>query len=640
LLDMEARTVRVGCSSAFWGDSVTGAWQLVTSEGKELHYLVADYLAEVTMAILARSKDKTAETVKGGAGEGGFVNEFVQFVWKPLMKQLLKNKTKIVTNAGGMNPLACKAAIEQAARDAGLEVPVVAAVTGDDLMGSYTELLGKAAFTQFAELKGEAEPAWHQMPDCRMMSFNAYFGAFPIAEALAQGAQIVVTGRCADSALVLGPLIYEFGWKPTDFHLLSAGSLAGHIIECGCQATGGNFTDWEESLAGGQQESGKGNGWDNVGFPIAECRADGSFIITKPANTGGLVSVGTVAEQMLYEIHNPGAYILPDVICNWQHVQITQLSKNRVAVSGAFGLPPTPYLKVSATSLDGWKIGALLMIGGIDARRKALAVAEAILARSRRLLAMRGMPDFRRTCVEVLGAEHSYGLHARPEVQATREVVLHMNVHHNEVAALGVFGREVAPAATAMAPGITGGGTGRPRPQPLIRHSAVLVDRGVAPATVYVGDQPARLVPSTASAYTPLADIPSAVTDPTPYHPSHKARMVEVPLIRLCFGRSGDKGDVANVGLIARDPKYYPLLKAVLTEEVVRNYFSHLVKGKVRRFEVPGICGLNFVMTEALGGGGLASLLMDRQGKAYAQMLLSMTISVPAEWMGPSVARL
>lgn len=619
------KVVRIGGASAFWGDSPTGAWQLVGSEGSNLHYLVADYLAEVTMAILARQN-------KEG---GGFVGEFVQSVWKPLMKQILANKTKVVTNAGGMNPVACKAAIEQAARDAGLPVPVVAAVAGDDLMPRYEELSAKSAFTTFEEVPGEAEPKWHERG--KLMSFNAYHGARAIAEALDRGAQIVVTGRCADSALVLGPLVHEFRWTWADHDLLSSGSLAGHIIECGCQATGGNFTDWELSLAGGVDGVESGRGWDNVGFPVVECRADGSFVVTKPKGTGGVVTTATVGEQMLYEIHNPAAYILPDVVCNWEQVRMKQVGPNRVLVHGARGLPPTPFLKISATSVDGWKIGGTLFIGGIDARKKALAVADAILARTRRILSMRGLPDFIRTHAEVLGAESSYGPHARPEVMATREVMLHITVHHAEPTALGLFAREVAPAATAMAPGISGGGTGRPRPQPLIHHSAVLVSRKEVPASLFVGDQPETRVPST-------FEGPYSTSFPSPYTSTSGGaaapfafptgvEMVEVPLVRLCYGRSGDKGDVANIGIIARNPAHYPFLRSALTEEVVHRYLAHLVKGTTRRFEVPGISGLNFVLTQALGGGGLASLHMDRQGKAYAQILLSLPVTVPRQWL-------
>ncbi|KAL6072575.1 Terpene utilization protein AtuA [Balamuthia mandrillaris] len=648
------KVVRIGCSSAFWGDSPAGAWQLVHSEGAALDYLVADYLAEVTMAILARSKSKT---VKGGAGEGGFVNEFVETVWKPLMGPILAHNIKVVTNAGGMNPLALKKAIEQASQEAGQPIPIVAAVYGDDLLPRRQELLQKQqqdqqVFQPFFHVEaGEAEPCWHDLRP-HVLSFNAYLGAVPIAAALKEGAQIVVTGRCADSALVLGPLLHEFGWNPEkEYDLLSSGSLAGHIIECGCQATGGNFTDWKDSLAGRlltsslspqEQEEAKrkietGEGWTNVGFPIAEVNADGSFIITKARGTGGLVSVGTVCEQLVYEIHDPANYILPDVICDWTSVTAKQLDKDRVLVSGARGKAPTPFYKISATSLDGFKLSGTLMVGGIDAKRKAEAVGNAIVQRSKRMLAMRGLPDFISTNIEILGAEHTYGPHAREGAKATREVILSLSAHHNDMKALAIFGREVAPAATGMAPGITGGGSGRPRPQPLIRHSAVLVRKEVVPAIIAVGptSQPREipaLLPSCSSSAS-CSQRREQEEEWKGFPSSGVEGMVKVPLVALCFGRSGDKGDVANVGIIARRREYYPFLKRILTSEVVHEYFAHLVKGKVVRYELPGIHALNFVLTDSLAGGGLSSLNIDRQGKAYAQMLLSYEVTVPKQWI-------
>jgi len=344
------------------------------------------------------------------------------------------------------------------------------------------------------------------------------------------------------------------------------------------------------------------------------------------------VTPATVGEQMLYEIHNPSAYILPDVVCDWQHVKMTQTGPDRVLVTGARGRAPTPFLKISATSADGWKIGGLLFIGGIDARKKALAVADAILNRSRRMLTMRGLPDFIRTHVEVLGAESTYGPHARPEIVSTREVLLFIQVHHSDQIALGIFARELAPTATSMAPGISGGGTGRPRPQPLIHHSAVLVKREEVPASLFVADHAVISIPSTHENYSTSFPPPFVSTAVSCSFPKG-VEMVDVPLIKLCYARSGDKGDVANVGVIARDPAYYPFLHQTLTEDVVRRFFAHVAKGTVRRFEVPGIHGFNFVLTQALGGGGLTSLYMDRQGKAYAQMLLSLTVTVPKKWL-------
>ena len=350
--------IRIGCSLGFWGDSNSGAFQLV--EHGNIDYLVGDYLAEVTMGLLARMKSQGG--ARGGMGEGGFVSEFVYSVWKPLMKKIVEKNIKVVVNAGGMNPRACKAAIEKISKEAGLNVRV-GCVVGDDLMEKREELKSNGKLQQFA-VEGSQEPL---LPDDKLcLSFNAYLGALPIAKALKNGAQVIVTGRCADSALILGPLIHEFGWSASDYDLLATGSLGGHILECGCQCTGGNFTDWRESC-----NSGNG-GWENSGFPIVEFYKDGKMVVTKPENTGGIVTWGTVAEQIVYEIHNPGEYILPDVILDFRNVTLEENfgGPNRVLVLGAKGRAPTAFYKISSTYFDGYWIAAELVITGFEAKQK------------------------------------------------------------------------------------------------------------------------------------------------------------------------------------------------------------------------------------------------------------------------------
>jgi hypothetical protein len=349
--------VRIGCSLGFWGDSNLGARQLVQSG--DIDYLVGDYLAEVTMGILARMKSQGG--ARGGMGDGGFVSEFVYSVWKPLMKQILAKNIKVIVNAGGMNPIACKEAIEKLSSEAGLTVRV-ACVQGDDIKDKISELEQNKQVIPF-RVEDAEEPLFPSDRVC--LSANAYFGARPIVLALQQGAQVIVTGRCVDSALVLAPLMYEFQWKPTDYDLLASGSLAGHIIECGCQCTGGNFTDWELS-------SSSGPGWVNPGFPIVEVYPNGTMVVTKPPNTGGIVNFGSVAEQIVYEIHNPAEYLLPDVALDFRSVTLQENygGPDRVFVSGAKGRAPTPYYKVSSTFFNGYFISAQLLITGIDAARK------------------------------------------------------------------------------------------------------------------------------------------------------------------------------------------------------------------------------------------------------------------------------
>jgi hypothetical protein len=327
------------------------------------------------------------------------------------MSEIMERNIKVITNAGGMNPAALKAAVEEHARSVGGPVPKVAVVLGDDLTevaNAWTKAEQKEPLFAPFSLLGEAETMWG--PKDRVLSCNAYLGAKPIAEALEAGAQIVITGRCVDSALVLGPLLHEFKWAHNDFDRLSAGSLAGHIIECGAQCTGGNFTDWK--LAASK--------WHDMGFPIAECKADGSFVVTKPQGTGGVVSVGSVAEQMLYEIGDPRAYLLPDVTCDWSHVRIDQLPEEngcpRVLVSGARGSAPPETYKVGATRAEGYIVSGQLLISGFDAVDKAKAVAAAVLKKTRRMLTLFNLPDFLNTRVELLGAEDTYG-HTQTQIK-------------------------------------------------------------------------------------------------------------------------------------------------------------------------------------------------------------------------------
>ena len=587
----ELRAVRIGCGAGFWGDSAEGPAQLVRTGG--IDYLVMDYLAEITMSLLARAKAKRPDS--------GYATDFVTAVMKPLLPALAEQGIKVVTNAGGVNAPACKAALEALIQDAGLSL-TVAAVSGDDLLARADELRAAGVSELDSGAPLPAAP-W---------SINAYLGAAPIAAALAAGADIVVTGRCVDSALALGPLMHEFNWATDDYDRLAAGSLVGHLIECGTQCTGGLFTDWQDVP-----------GWDDMGFPIAECFADGSCIITKPAGTGGLVNVATVAEQLVYEIGDPARYLLPDVSCDFSAVTLVDSGAHRVRVSGARGRPPTTTYKTSVTHKDGYRATATMMIGGREARAKAERVADAILTRTRRLFAARGWADYRETSVEVLGSEATYGPHSRHT--DTREVILKLAVAHAEEAPLELFAKEIFPAATATAQGLTGFAGGRPGVQPVVRLYSCLVEKTGLPITVEVNAQtlalPAPLPQDAADSPPPAVpgpELAASLTDPV------------VPLYRLAYARSGDKGNSANIGLLARHPDLLPLIRAQLGAPEVAAWFAHLADGPVTRYEWPGVHGFNFVLQRALGGGGTGSLRHDPQGKAYAQLLLDFPIRVPA----------
>jgi len=584
--------VRIGCSSGFWGDSMVGGPQLVASG--EIDYLVADYLAEITMSIMARARAKDPSA--------GYATDFVTETMARLLRDIAARRIKVVTNAGGVNPAACGAAIRKLAAEQGVTLKV-AVVEGDDLLPRADEF--RATFV--------AEQGF--APD-RFMSMNAYLGAFPIAAALAAGADIVISGRCVDSALALGPLIHEFGWRADDWDRLAAGSLAGHIIECGAQATGGIHTDWAAVPE-----------WENIGYPIVSVAADGTFSVGKPAGTGGIVTRGTVAEQLVYEIGDPATYLLPDVTCDFSGVTVEVASENLVRVAGARGRPPSGRYKVSATYMDGFRAVAHLTIGGVDAVAKAERTAAAILARTRKIFAAVNLGDYRDTLVEVLGAEASYGPHANPAVRRTREAVLKLAVSHSQKPALDIFAREVAPAGTSFSPGTTGYFGGRPSPQPVVRLYTCFVPKAAVPIKVEVDGATTAVSVATADGFVPAAPVDSRL-DPLPPGPRGT-----VPLIRLAFGRSGDKGNHSNIGIVAREPRFLAAIRAALTAEAVCGWMAHTGTTKVERFDLPGVHGLNFLLHDSLGGGGIASLRNDPQGKAHAQMLLDFPVEVPSAWL-------
>jgi hypothetical protein len=496
----------------------------------------------------------------------------------------------------------------------------IAVVTGDDVMPLLPRL--RAQQPPVAELQSSAPlPA-------RVVTANAYLGARPIQAALDAGAQIVITGRCVDSAVTLGILMHEFGWQADEFDRLAGGSLAGHIIECGCQGTGGLHTDWQAVPD-----------WAHIGYPIVECERDGSFTVTKPAGTGGLVAPQVVAEQMLYEIHDPAAYLLPDVVCDFTQVTMVQTGPDRVRVTGARGLAPTGSYKVSATYLDGYKTSAQLTIVGLQAVAKARRTGEAIFERVGELLAAQGLAPLSRTHLEVLGAESGWGPLAAPGALATREAVLRLTACHADKRALELLAREIAPAGTSFAPGTTGAG-GRASVSPLIRQYAFLLDKAQLAARVVLDgvevalstlDSPALALGQGRGDGSESYQAEAQAGQARAAINTESAATVELPLIRLAWARSGDKGDTSNIGVIARRPEWLPLLRAQLTPERVKAYLAHAIQGRVTRHEVPGIAAFNFVCEQALGGGGMASLNNDALGKGMAQMLLTLPVRVPAD---------
>ncbi len=591
-----SQQLRIGGASGFWGDASLATPQLLAAGG--LDFIVYDYLAEITMAILARARSRDATA--------GYATDFITSAMAPNLTEIARQGLRIISNAGGVNPEACAAALRAEIKTQGLALRV-AVITGDDLMAQRDKVAARAPGDMFS---GAPMP-----PLGQISSINAYLGAFPIARALELGADIVVTGRCVDSAVTLGACIHAFGWGRDDLDQLAMGSLAGHILECGPQATGGNFTDWEQvpDIA-------------NMGYPIAEISADGSFLCTKPAGTGGLVSTGTVSEQMLYEIGDPQAYILPDVVCDFSTAKIEQVGENLVRVSGATGRPAPDTYKVCATYADEFRGGTYMTFYGIDAHRKARALGEAVFEAARAVFTAFGLPDFSETSIELLGTESQYG--AFSDISSSREVVMKIAAKHPDAMGIGILLKEAVGLGLATPPGLSGFAGSRPGPSPVVRlfscttpKEQVEVQIALEGEAVSCDEVHGEALDTTAITRpaTPVADINGAMT--------------EVPLIALAWGRSGDKGNKANIGIIARKPEYLPYIVAALTEAAVTERFAHFLAdtspGSVERFILPGAHAINFLLHDVLGGGGVASIRNDPQGKGYAQLLLSCAIPIP-----------
>lgn len=575
----------IGGASGFWGEAPHATGQLLTYPG--LNFLVYDYLAEVTMSILARARMKDAAL--------GYATDFVSDAMAPNLTAIAENGVRILANAGGVNPQACADALRAVIEKAGLTLKI-AIVEGDDLIAREGE------FTDRTEMFDATA-----FPDASTIaSINAYLGAFPVAAALDAGADIVITGRCADSALALAACIHHFGWSRADHDHLAAGSLAGHLLECGPQATGGNFTDWE--LAGNLAE---------IGYPVAEMRADGTFTIAKPPHTSGLVSPATVGEQMLYEISDPQAYILPDVICDFSAVSIRQTGVDEVEVSSARGRAPSGRLKVSATYMDGYRAGFVFQFNGRDARKKARAFVEAGLERARHRLQALGAANYTDSSVELFGG--------RPPDCDFEEITVKAAVKHADARAVGLFLKEVIGGALASPPGLhffTGGG--RPKPSPVVRLFSFLIDADDVPVRVLLDD---RDIGYHAPRSSPRDDsVPDRAEPP---RAGSSDDLLTLRLEDLAWARSGDKGNDANIGIIARRPEYLPWIWKAIDETTIAGAFAPFLKGGVERFFLPGIHGMNIVMHDVLGGGGVASLLNDAQGKGFAQKLLSQPVTLP-----------
>ncbi len=594
-----SKTITIGGASGFWGDAALATPQLLSTES--LDYLVYDYLAEITMSIMARAR--TADESKG------YAVDFIGAVLKPNLAEIARQGVKVIANAGGVNARSCAEAARALIAEQGLDLKV-AIVEGDDLLQRREEFAAAGITEMFS---GEAFPKLESIA-----SINAYLGAFPIAAALERGADIVITGRCVDSAVTLGACIHAFGWPRDDYDRLAQASLAGHLLECGTQATGGNYTDWETVV----------DTLPEAGYPIAEVSDNGDIVITKPAGTGGTVTVGTVAEQMLYEIGDPQAYLLPDVACDFSGVELQQEGTDRVSVRGARGHGAPEGYKVSATYADGFRAGHIWTMYGRDADIKAEKLAGSIFSRARMMLKQAGLPDFSETSCEVIGAESHYGPARR--VERVREVDVKIAAKHESPRGIGVLLKEMVGMALTAPPGLTGFAGARAKPSPVVRLFSMIVPKAQVEITVECQGERFSCNDTVTQVFREGEHSP-----PVPPEAAAGTDAVAVPLESLAWGRSGDKGNKANIGIIARQAEFVPYIAEQMTPARVAGLFCHfLAAGQdrpVERFYLPGPAAFNFLLHDVLGGGGVASLRTDPQGKGYAQLLLAESVLVPRD---------
>ncbi|HEX7316562.1 MAG TPA: acyclic terpene utilization AtuA family protein [Pyrinomonadaceae bacterium] len=440
-------TIRIACGQGFWGDMLDAPVRQVR-EGP-VDYLMLDYLAEVTMSIMQKQRARDASA--------GYARDFV-----PLMREILpdcvERDIRVTANAGGVNPSGCAGAVRDVARELGLSGKLkIGTVTGDDIMDRLDELLERGV-----ELRNMDTGAPLSDVRERVQSANAYLGAWPIVEALNQGARVVVTGRATDTGLTLGPMIHEFGWGESDWDRLAAGTVAGHIIECGAQSTGGNCQyDWQNipDLA-------------NVGFPIVETRPDGTFVVTKHEGTGGRVNVPSVKEQLVYEMGDPRAYITPDCVADFTSIRLEDAGTNRVRVHGVKGTPATEFLKVSISYSAGFKAVGTLVYAWPDAYAKARAADQILRARLDRL----GL-KFEQILTEFVGANATHGpLAGEPDAEAP-EVQLRVGVRGEDRKSIERFTKEIAPLILTGPPAVTGFAGGRPKVEEVVAYWPALIPK-------------------------------------------------------------------------------------------------------------------------------------------------------------------
>jgi len=569
--------------SGFFGDRFTAAREMI--EGGPIDVLTGDYLAELTMAILLKQKMKNPTK--------GYAHTFLKQM-EEVMGTCLDKKIRVISNAGGLNPKALAGALEQVAENLGLS-PKIAYIEGDDLMPRLTELQQQGeSFTHLD--KGMSLKEAGATP----ITANAYLGGWGIARALKAGADIVVGGRLADAAVVMGPAAWHFQWQPTDWDRLAGAAVAGHIIECSGQACGGNYSFVDEIPS-----------YHNVGFPIAEIYENGSFVITKHPGTGGAVSVGTVTAQLLYEIREP-RYLTPDVGTRFDTIEIAQEEPDRVSITGVCGEPPPETTKVCINNLAGHGNAMTLLLAGLDIEKKAKLVEETLFQN------LGGKEAFQVAKVELIRADRK-----NPASNEDAYAYLRLAVQDPDPKKVAMFSTKFVELALCTVPGLAL--TAPPeKGKPVIQHWPTLVAMKNVPQTVVMGEETFTVEPARFEGDYPVPE-PAIVDIP----PVPSGKTVAVPLGRIFAARSGDKGGNANLGIWGKTPQAYAFMQDFLTVEKLKVLLPDMAEYDIERYELPNLYALNFYIRGVLGDGVSASLRMDPQAKTLGEYLRTKIVDIP-----------
>lgn len=586
--------IKIGNAGGFWGDDKTAiSRQLV---GGDLDYITIDYLAEITMSILRKQQLKNPEL--------GYVTDFVQQI-DQYAQQIADKNVKIIANAGGINPRECAKQVLEKLANQNIKIKV-AIVEGDNIIDNINNLQDETP------LKNMETGELFESIKNKVQSANVYLGVLPVVKALESGAQIVIAGRVTDTSITLAPMMYEFGWKTNEWDKLASGIVAGHIVECGAQASGGNFTDWQ-----------KVKEWDNIGYPVVEVHKNGNFTVTKHKNSGGLISTDTIKEQILYEMGNPKSYISPDVIADFSSIKLEAEGENRVKVKGIKGKPATHFYKVSIAYNDGYKSSGSIIVSAPNAFEKAKIFKDIFWKRV-------GL-NYEKTNTEFVGYNASHKFLSKENTP--NEILVKFDVYDFNRDKIAIFAQNIAPLILSGPPGVAVTG-GRPRIQSVMTYWPALLPKKLITPSVLLFDFNGNIekqfnVESTTGFEEEQPQPMQKTTDRNTPFSEWSTKHKTVRFEQICLARSGDKGDTVNIGVIARSDALYEFLHYYLTAKKMREMFISLCKGEVTRYELNNLKALNFLLTKSLDGGGTKSLMLDAQGKTFAQALLNQEVDIP-----------